>query len=363
MRIHALEPADHPVTGNSAMHQRLRLAGPEGDGRHPYVNERGAFVGPGVALVEAEPDAIGRAHFRPRPVAQLDALLAKAYGVQIDCARLEGHLRAVARALNDGDLARAAIALLHARLPPLPDDAAAERLAKADNALRAWLVEWREVRVGVAKTNYNPDEPRVPKGQPGAGQWTADGASAHVGEIRVANRDGVGSSAPSSPSQQPEPTERGLTPGEIALAHSVFGDRIDYSQVKIFRKRAYPIQPNDETMAPDGNIYFAPESKAYLDDFAEGDPLSQGHFIHEMTHVYQVKHGVDVVPRRIAEFFVGPGYDYHLTPGKTFDEYGIEQQATIVEDYFGLKNFGIRPRHALDEPKPSLEDYRKVLPF
>jgi Colicin E5 ribonuclease domain len=69
-------------------------------------------------------------------------------------------LETVAKALNDNNPCLAAIALVQTRIPPLPDPLAAERMAQAD-----------ELAKGAA--SYNPAQPRVPAGQPGAGQWMA----------------------------------------------------------------------------------------------------------------------------------------------------------------------------------------------
>jgi len=64
----------------------------------------------------------------------------------------------VAKALNDNNLCRAAIALVQTRIPPLPDASAAERMAATEQLAKAG-------------SGYLT-QPRVPAGQPGAGQWT-----------------------------------------------------------------------------------------------------------------------------------------------------------------------------------------------
>jgi hypothetical protein len=152
------------------------LAGPKGDGRRAYCNEEGAYLGLGTALVERVPVAGRAVCFMPRSDAALARLLAKAYGRKVNVARLSLSLGAVARALERGDMALANIALVHAELDPLPDENAAKRLAKADRILRAESnAPRRATRTGLAKTGFNPDETRVPAGDPDGGQWT-DGA-------------------------------------------------------------------------------------------------------------------------------------------------------------------------------------------
>jgi hypothetical protein len=51
---------------------------------------------------------------------------------------------------------------------------------------------------------------------------------------------------------------RALTPGEIALCRSVFGDAIDYAKVRLIKGKWWPFQPRNAAMAPNGRIYFHP---------------------------------------------------------------------------------------------------------
>ncbi len=60
--------------------------------------------------------------------------------------------------MNRGDKALAAIALVHTEFPPLPDESGARRMRWLDTMLK-----------------YNPDELRVPAGEPGGGRWTTEG--------------------------------------------------------------------------------------------------------------------------------------------------------------------------------------------
>ena len=45
-----------------------------------------------------------------------------------------------------------------------------------------------------------------------------------------------------------------LTPGEIELARSIFGDAIDYSKVRLVKGKWWPFHPRSAAMAPMGNI-------------------------------------------------------------------------------------------------------------
>lgn len=123
-----------------------------------------------------------------------------------------------------------------------------------------------------------------------------------------------------------------LTPGEMALVRSVFGQAIDCSRVTLRRRRWWWLQPRGITMAPMGHLHFHPGSLYYCDDFSQAAPAYQGHFIHEMTHVWQSQtRGWWYLP------LVGPfqrSYRYTLKPGKRLSDYNIEQQAEIVSHAF-----------------------------
>ena len=137
----------------------------------------------------------------------------------------------------------------------------------------------------------------------------------------------------------PVGASRPLTTGEIALARSVFGNAIDYTQVSIWRRKFFPFQPRKVTMAPRGHLHFHPQGHSYCDDFAHETPRRQGHFIHEMTHVWQTQTRGDWYLLLRRHPFCR--YDYALRPGWPLERYGIEQQAEIVRHAFLLRR-GVR---------------------
>ena len=146
---------------------------------------------------------------------------------------------------------------------------------------------------------------------------------------------------------------RPLTPGEIALTRSVFGDAIDPGTVTVRRRRWFPFQPRDTVMAPSGHLHFHPKTSLYRDDFAGEDVHAQGLFIHEMTHVWQHQRGVCLLVARHPFC----RYHYSLKPGWPLWRYGIEQQAEIVRHAFLLRK-GVTVAGA-----PELVRYRSILPF
>lgn len=133
--------------------------------------------------------------------------------------------------------------------------------------------------------------------------------------------------------------ERRLTEGEVALARSVFGSAIAYERVTMRRRKFFPLQPRQTTMAPRGHLYFHPLGDAYSDDFSTLTPFRQGLLIHEMTHVWQTQMRGEWY--LILHRHPLCRYSYSLKPGWPLERYGIEQQAEIVRHAFLLRS-GVR---------------------
>lgn len=141
------------LTVNQSLFRIFKLAGSDDCGLSPSLTEEGAFLAKAFPLLEH--DEAGR--WRPRPQACLEEVLSTGYGFPVDLSRRMQSLDTVARALNDNNPCRAAIALVQAKFPPLPDERAARRLLDAEKLTKssaAYLTQ-----------------PRVPAGAPGAGQW------------------------------------------------------------------------------------------------------------------------------------------------------------------------------------------------
>jgi hypothetical protein len=124
---------------------------------------------------------------------------------------------------------------------------------------------------------------------------------------------------------------RPLSAGEKQLAQSVFGHHLQLNSIRIVAHRGviknYAISPN-------GNIYFHPEN--WNEDFSKLSLAKQSWLIHELTHVWQIQQGLAVVRKAIFD----RKYHYVLEQGKLFLQYGIEQQAQMVQDYFIKKSRG-----------------------
>jgi hypothetical protein len=89
-------------------------------------------------------------------------------------------------------------------------------------------------------------------------------------------------------------------------------------------------------MAPCGHLHFHPKSASYCDDFSKAEPHLQGHFIHEMTHVWQAQ----TRGKYYLLLMRGPlcRYSYSLKPGWKLERYGLEQQAEIIRHAFMLRS-------------------------
>lgn len=147
---------------------------------------------------------------------------------------------------------------------------------------------------------------------------------------------------------------RHLTDREITFLKTWFKDTIDYDNVKVHSRPYLPggLQSDHTAMAPNGHLYM-PDT-LYKEDYTAQDvPLSlKSTFLHEMTHVWQFKNNVlNPIVEAAKEsmkhkFNYNAAYDYVLEKGKDLVNYGMEQQASIVQDYFLLKNDKCRiPAH------------------
>lgn len=108
-------------------------------------------------------------------------------------------------------------------------------------------------------------------------------------------------------------------------------------------------------MSPDGHLWFNPKSGLFCADFCDQGLHLQGHFIHEMTHVWQAQRGGKWYLPLMRHPFCRYGYD--IMPGRPFQRYGLEQQAEIVRHAF------LMLKGARVEGKPPLHVYEELLPF
>ncbi|SRR5471030_311270 len=137
----------------------------------------------------------------------------------------------------------------------------------------------------------------------------------------------------------PEGQLRRMTSGEIALAQALYSDQINYTTVWIHCDSYLPfgLQSKNVAMTPNGEIYFR-DGYYYADFSADNVSTDSKHiFLHELCHVWQYQHGMMVKLRGLFSWAV----DYHYNLAKPrLSDYSMEQQASIVSDYYILRDYG-----------------------
>jgi hypothetical protein len=167
--------------------------------------------------------------------------------------------------------------------------------------------------------------------------------------------------APAAPPPAPKVgrQQRSLTAGEQALLHPVFLGTLKLSTQQIAMN-------DSEVGGPDNS--FTP---GYIPNMAKNlwsldyslEPISwKATLIHEMTHVWQSSHGNNNVTDGIALWKKFASYDdaywYDLSMSADFDDYNMEQQAALIEDYWLVSQSKLPIRNT--GTRRSLSDY---LPF
>lgn len=136
-----------------------------------------------------------------------------------------------------------------------------------------------------------------------------------------------------------EGTLRRMTLGEIAMARKIYADSIVYSRVWIHCDSYFPLglQSKDYAMTPNGELWY--RKSMFREDFSAITVVieDQHRFIHELCHVWQHQHGQWVRLRGL--FSWAAEYTYVLDKKKLSD-YSLEQQASILADYWLLMLYG-----------------------
>jgi len=147
-------------------------------------------------------------------------------------------------------------------------------------------------------------------------------------------------------------SRRPLTPGEIEIARSIFGDAIDYAPVRIAHRKWFPFQPRETLMSPCGHVHVHPASTLWSDDYSAEKIELQGLLMHELTHVLQAQErGRWYLPLMRHPFC---RYGYSIVPGRPFDRYGLEQQGELIRHVFFARNCRTLPGMASVEELESI---------
>lgn len=131
-----------------------------------------------------------------------------------------------------------------------------------------------------------------------------------------------------------------LTPGEKSYVEGIFGREVKTDKVRKFFKGRFNIthllDTKHGTVLPPTSYVDFFASTMYSPDFSRDTSVALfGDFIHEMTHVWQNQNRA----WNLRSF----KYTYSLTDSSRFSDFGIEQQASIIEDY--ARRF-LHPAHA-----------------
>jgi A nuclease family of the HNH/ENDO VII superfamily with conserved AHH len=144
---------------NSELIHEFHLSPPR-TGRGVSCDANGAFIGDVPLLKRSIVN--GRERWEPRECVELSKAIGASFGLPIDLSSKMGGIRAIANALNEGDVARAQIATVLLRIPDQPV------LSKGVHDPAELIDFVRELQwSGLLKADWDPDEhPRWPAGAP-----------------------------------------------------------------------------------------------------------------------------------------------------------------------------------------------------
>jgi len=144
---------------------------------------------------------------------------------------------------------------------------------------------------------------------------------------------------PADAAPEPPAVQRALTEREREVLAPLFGEALDLEVIRVIQDKYVPFQGDDTYMTPENDVY-AP-GVLYLDDFfaREVEPYAASTLVHEVTHAWQHQSGLDLIAAGAITFAATGGdyqaaYPYRLDPKKDLTEYNVEQQASIVEDWY-----------------------------
>jgi hypothetical protein len=134
--------------------------------------------------------------------------------------------------------------------------------------------------------------------------------------------------------------ERGLNHNERILAGNVFDDSLpSWERIRITDGMG-PIPGYDKPYTDQVAMMFVlnvgPDYYPNMDNDDDHDHwgTSRALLIHELTHVWQFYHGYWVALRSFWANVPGKGYYYTLEESDAWDDFNVEQQASIVEHWF-----------------------------
>lgn len=164
--------------------------------------------------------------------------------------------------------------------------------------------------------------------------------------------------APPPPPPAPLPDIRYITTGERHLLVPVFEETLPYEQLKVTANFGN-WGGEDNSITPNGIPHYA--TKIWCADFSDATTATKGDratFIHEFVHVWQYYHGYEVTKpleaiglfARYRGDYQPKAYYYDLSDEDDFTDFNIEQQASIIEDWWRILN-GLSPQFNIGNDK------------
>jgi hypothetical protein len=156
--------------------------------------------------------------------------------------------------------------------------------------------------------------------------------------------------------------DRRLTNAEIQMLRPIFMNTLRYGSI-VCKINEANFGGIGNSITPAGVAYFS--KSIYCPDFSKANVYDQWVFVHEIAHVWQWGHGTYPVTAAIGIFLQTAGayanaYPYDLTPGKNLADFNIEQQASVIADYWALVTNKLPPQNN-NNKKAALSDYSGVI--
>jgi hypothetical protein len=160
-----------------------------------FCDEGGAFIGAVPMLARTRGSREGE--WRPRDCGDLSQEMSAQYGLPVDMSSKRGGLTVIAKALNEGDVARAQIATVLLRVPDPPS------LSKGAPSRQGMIKLAGDLRwSSLLKADWDPDEhPRWPAGAPDSqgGQFAPKGEGDETGASPISSADATGRAGSDNP--------------------------------------------------------------------------------------------------------------------------------------------------------------------
>jgi hypothetical protein len=133
---------------------------------------------------------------------------------------------------------------------------------------------------------------------------------------------------------------RKLTNLEGHMLQPIFKDTLRYGEI-VCKINEANIGGASNSITPAGVAYFS--KQVYCSDFSKANAGDKWVFVHEMMHVWQWGHAFYPVHAAIGLFLqtaadYANAYPYDLATEKNLIDFNIEQQASVVADYWALAN-------------------------